>query len=408
MRHKLLTALAMVACLWATGAAADCTLDKIKACMLNDPAKAEQLLLHELANDRSPERLGQMAEFYRSAPTAFQDRSRYIWYLRRASNAGDPPSMIAFADLMIRGDGTIRDRDGAVKLLVLASKLGPPGPALAALGRYYLSINDDQRGLEALHQAAGYGDAGALALLAPLEPEKHAGPPPPAAPIVTPPKPILRPDPGLATLPPVAKACGDPSQSPVVAVASVAAVAATDAKPALNAAGQVFDPPSTLAGRELTLPQVLNFAYDGGFTTEDQLLAAVGLAMAESGMWTAARNWKPEQGYRDASAMIGIKGPSEVWSDDGRQMHSDRGIWQISSLWWADYADSIVDDPAQAAAVAFNVSGGGCDFTPWNSFTSGMAQKHYDEPFDGWPALRPVVRQFLATKASGAARLGKP
>src|SRR4029077_9860236 len=135
------------------------------------------------------------------------------------------------------------------------------------------------------------------------------------------------------------------------------------------------------------------------------LLGAAALAIAESGLWTRARNWKPDQGYRDASEVIEVKGPPEAWSPDGRQMHSDRGIWQISSLWWLE-PDGVVDDPTKAAVIAYALSRGGCDFSAWNSFNSGAAQKHFDQAFEGGPPLRPLVKEFLAKKDIAGTRPG--
>jgi hypothetical protein len=76
-------------------------------------------------------------------------------------------------------------------------------------------------------------------------------------------------------------------------------------------------------------------------------------------------------------------------------MHSDRGLWQISSWWWSEYPDRRTDDPAEAAEIVFELSERGTDFTPWDSFLSGSAEAHFDRAFDGWPALRPVVTEFL-------------
>src|SRR3954453_18770341 len=104
LKHWLVAVVAVLGAFGATAAAADCTLEKIKTCTFSDPAQAEQVLLRAVAHDGTPRLLGQIAEFYRTAPGAYQDQTNFIWYLGRASNAGDQTSMIAFADLMIRGD----------------------------------------------------------------------------------------------------------------------------------------------------------------------------------------------------------------------------------------------------------------------------------------------------------------
>jgi hypothetical protein len=157
----------------------------------------------------------------------------------------------------------------------------------------------------------------------------------------------------------------------------------------------IADPPSTLTGDRVAIDVVINAAYAAGFCTETQLLAAVSIAIAESSLWTAARNWKPENGFRPRSDYIGVQGPAEAW-DGGRQMHSDRGLWQISSFTWSNYSDQVSDDPMRAAEAVFALSAGGTDFSIWDSFVRGGAQRLYDRSHDGWPALRPIVQAFLS------------
>jgi hypothetical protein len=400
LKHWLFAVIAVMGSLGATAAAADCTLDKIKTCTFSDPAQAEQVLLRAVAHDGTPRLLGQIAEFYRTAPGSYHDQTNFIWYLGRAADAGDQISMIAFADLMIRGDGVARDPDAGVKLLIRASELGS-APALTALGKYYLSIGDRQHALEALLDAADHDDPAALDVLASLEPDKHPAAPTVArAPVVIPPKPTASPN-RVGSKPDAAS--GSCLEAPPAAIVALQASIRAPSLPPRP----LFRPPSTYAGQELTLLQVLNFAYSAGFKTTDSLVGAAALAIAESGLWTQARNWKPELGYRDASDVIGVKGPPEAWSPNGRQqLHSDRGLWQLSSLWWPA-PDSVVDDPAAAAVIVFGISRGGCDFSLWSSFTSGSAQKHFDEAFDGWPALRPVVKDFLDKKERANATVSR-
>lgn len=155
-----------------------------------------------------------------------------------------------------------------------------------------------------------------------------------------------------------------------------------------------YDPPSIFAGRKLRIVKVMQVAYDAGFVTEEQLTNITSIAIAESELYTQARNWHPERGYRSADDVITVRGPESVWKD-GRQMHSDRGIWQIASFWYAFYPDSVVDNPEQAARIAYRLSGGGTDFTPWTSYVHNRAQKHNDKRHHGWQAVRPLVRRFL-------------
>ena len=171
-----------------------------------------------------------------------------------------------------------------------------------------------------------------------------------------------------------------------------------EGKPEAGNLGSDFalaDPPSFLGGRQLTVDDILKLAYDAGFRSEEQLLAVTAMGIAESALWTQARNWKPEQGFRPSTDVIGVTGPPEVWKE-GRQMHSDRGLWQVSSLSWSRYPDRVTDDPGAAAEITFVVSKQGTDFSLWDSFLSGRAQRHYDRPLGGWPALRPLVSTFLA------------
>jgi hypothetical protein len=147
--------------------------------------------------------------------------------------------------------------------------------------------------------------------------------------------------------------------------------------------------------KQIGIAHVLSAAVEGGFTTRDQLLAVLAVGVAESSLWSAARKWHPEYGYRPITDAIGVRGPPDVWKK-GRQMNSDRGIWQISSHWWPKYADADCDDVARAAHLVFDISEGGRNFRVWDPFNAGSAQRHYDVAFDGWPALRPLVDNFLA------------
>lgn len=146
------------------------------------------------------------------------------------------------------------------------------------------------------------------------------------------------------------------------------------------------------------LERTMEAAYAAGFRTDGQLLAATSIAVAESSLRPQARKWHPEYGYRPSQDELGVAGGPEVTSPDGRQVHSDRGLWQISSRWHA-YSDAQCDNPESAARAAFTISQRGTDFSPWDAHKSGVAQQHYDRIGDGWPALRPLVRSFLSSKA---------
>jgi lysozyme-like protein len=154
----------------------------------------------------------------------------------------------------------------------------------------------------------------------------------------------------------------------------------------------------TRAGVQLTIPQTIQFAYDAGFHREDQLVTVVSIGIAESSLYTQHRHWHPEYGLRPATAVIGVQGTTSTWNaNHTRQVSSDRGVWQISTHWWPQYNDARSDDPARAAQVVWEMSKGGTDFRPWDSwYRSKNAQRHYDSAYDGWPAVRPLVREFLA------------
>jgi TPR repeat protein len=375
LRAFIMATLVLVAGVsWTSAARAECELARIARCTVMDPASAERLLLKEVTAQVTPRLLGQLAEFYRTAPATFQDRTKGLWYLRRAVNAEDPPSMIAYADLLFRGREVAADPTTAIGLLERAAWLGAQAPALVALAKYHLSLGNAAAGIEALRRAPAT-DPEVRSLLEALAVEPGST----IFALVQTPKPALR--------APVVRAKAPVEPVPV----------------------SVADPPSTLAGRQVTIEGALTAAYAAGFSEEGQLLAAAGLAIAESGLWTAARNWKPEQGYRPASDVITVSGPDEAWSPDGtQQLHSDRGLWQISSLWWSEHPDKVTDNPVEAAKIAFIVSEYGTDFLLWDSFKSGRAQRHYDEPFDGWPPLRPIVRDFLAKMQAPVATVEEP
>jgi hypothetical protein len=138
--------------------------------------------------------------------------------------------------------------------------------------------------------------------------------------------------------------------------------------------------PSTTAysnAGQLSLVAVISYAHEAGFSCADELLTAVAIAVAESSLYPTIRNPHPEYGRRFNGSV-----------------HADRGLWQISSYWWPEYSDRRADDPASAARIAYSISDRGRDFSAWDTYDNGAAQHHFDQAFDGWPALRPVVTAF--------------
>lgn len=100
----------------------------------------------------------------------------------------------------------------------------------------------------------------------------------------------------------------------------------------------------------LTIPQALLAAEAAGFT-KTGLIDIVAIAMAESGLNTAAKS--PPN--------------SDQWGS------IDRGILQINSHWHAEVADSCAYDAACAFQAGFRISQGGRDFTPWSTWGNGRA-----------------------------------
>lgn len=166
-------------------------------------------------------------------------------------------------------------------------------------------------------------------------------------------------------------------------------------------AAAIDDPPSTLTGRQLSVDEVIATAHAAGFRSETQLVSVTSVAIAESSLWSRTRNWQPQHGYRPASDRIGVEGPRAAWNaSHTQQLNSDRGLWQVSSRWWPQYGDAQLDDPAQAARIVYSMSSGGTKFGAWDSFASGTAQRTWDRAYDGWPAVRPLVKRFLASRGS--------
>lgn len=161
--------------------------------------------------------------------------------------------------------------------------------------------------------------------------------------------------------------------------------------------------PMTYEGRKLSVPEVIGHVYDAGFTSEEQLVTVTSIAIAESSLYTQLRHFHPELGYRPAGDQLAVQGPD--WARDGSwaQAHADRGIFQINTRWWGHFSDAEADDPASAARLVMDISQGGSDFSPWDTYNNGSAQAHYDAEYNGWPAVRPLVRDFLAGRTSTAA-----
>lgn len=163
----------------------------------------------------------------------------------------------------------------------------------------------------------------------------------------------------------------------------------------------VPNPPATLAGPRLWPPQnLLPYLWQAGFATEQQLLNALSIAVGESGLYTKARNWLPSQGFRPGTDVIGVWGPTAAWNvDHSQQGSSDRGLFQVNWYYHKQFTDRQCDDPEIACQTLWTMTGGGKD---WRAWGFGAGAEHYSQYWDtaahGYPALRPLVQAFLATK----------
>jgi hypothetical protein len=183
-------------------------------------------------------------------------------------------------------------------------------------------------------------------------------------------------------------------------VIAIAALVVATLGAVMHTAGAASDPPSTYSGSHLTPRQAMEYAYAAGFHTQQQLVTVTAIGMAESGLVTGTRNWHPEFGYRPASDAIGVQGPASVWNGS-RQMHSDRGVWQISSHFWPQYTDAQTDNPASAAKLMWAISNHGTDFTPWNTFTGGNSNSYTS-------SLGPIAKAVIADGGGSPAATPTP
>jgi hypothetical protein len=125
-------------------------------------------------------------------------------------------------------------------------------------------------------------------------------------------------------------------------------------------------PPPPPSSEQMTVEDVAAVAEAAGFACVEMLLTVVAIAVAESSLRPDAVNIHTEQGRRP----------------DGTY-HRDRGLWQISSYSFPQYSDAETFDPASAAAIVYELSAGGTDFSPWDSYTGGDVQRHIDGPYNG-------------------------
>lgn len=139
-----------------------------------------------------------------------------------------------------------------------------------------------------------------------------------------------------------------------------ATVGAANAQDQANAGGAVggVAPVGGGDGKALSADAIARVAYNAGFRG-NALVTSVAVAMAESGGRAGAHN------------------PNASTGDDSW------GLWQVN--YYADLRDERIaqygqpegqTDPQHNANSAFAISGGGRNFKPWTTFTSGTYKKH--------------------------------
>ena len=161
MRWKILAALVLGPTILASPSAfGACALSAIDACMREDPTEAEGTLLKEFGVTQDSGVAAQLGELYRNAGPPVQDDEKASYYLRRAANGGAIWSMIALADMLLKGKGSEPQPELAVELLEKASRTGDAAQmasAEASLGDYYRRAGEPRKALTAFETAAAGG-----------------------------------------------------------------------------------------------------------------------------------------------------------------------------------------------------------------------------------------------------------
>ena len=128
--------------------------------MREDPTEAEGTLLKEFGVTQDFGVAAQLGELYRNAGPPVQDDEKASYYLRRAANGGAIWSMIALADMLLKGKGSEPQPELAVELLEKASRTGDAAQmasAEASLGDYYRRAGEPRKALTAFETAAAGG-----------------------------------------------------------------------------------------------------------------------------------------------------------------------------------------------------------------------------------------------------------
>lgn len=86
-------------------------------------------------------------------------------------------------------------------------------------------------------------------------------------------------------------------------------------------------------------------------------------------------------------------------------VNTDRGLWQISSIFHPQISDATADDPEAATAYAAKISRGFSDLSPWVAYSSGAYRRHLPAAEAGVKAARSpgAVDSTLGAVAGAAA-----
>lgn len=109
---------------------------------------------------------------------------------------------------------------------------------------------------------------------------------------------------------------------------------------------------------QLAIQDIVKIAQKAGFTDES-LVVAVSIALAESGGNTTARN---------------VNGPTSGCPNGS----TDKGLWQINDCYHNEVSELCADTPSCAAQQAYKISNNGTNFHPWSTFLNGAYQQHVD------------------------------
>ncbi len=149
----------------------------------------------------------------------------------------------------------------------------------------------------------------------------------------------------------------------------------------------------------------------GAFNTKIQVRNAVAIAIGESWLYTAGRNWHPEMPDRtDGGECCNVDADKPNPDPNRPHMPADRGLWQISATYFGPTAwrcattDQEADNPPVAAVHAkciYDLKGGGdAGWNAWDAWTKGASKlwaAYYSGTIQGWHSVATTVDQFCRT-----------